>query len=252
MQWRNQVKKFTVTVLAGMLLAAGVNAAGHLDVGKPGGADVVLEREGYAVGYSKRHHQAKWVQYRLKKNQVLSTQKVDRSNDFRPDPELPSSASDMKDYTKSGYDKGHLAPAEDMRYSAKGESESFYMSNMSPQIQGFNRGVWKRLEKQVRRFAHDEGSIVVVTGPIFPSFGGRKLGEMSVASKFYKVVYSEGPKPKMIGFIVPHESTASDVTKFVCTVGKVEEETGLKFFSKLPRDVQKELKTKSSPTDWGL
>ena len=240
-------------ILAVMLLLLGtVNAAGHLDVGKPGGVDVVLERTGYVVGYSKRHHQAKWVQYRLKKEHVLSMSKVDRTNDFRPDPELPSASSDMKDYSKSGYDKGHLAPAEDMRYSAKTESESFFMSNMSPQIQGFNRGIWSRLERQIRRFAHEEGSIVVVTGPIFPSFGGRKLGEMSVASKFYKVVFSEGAKPKIIAFIVPHESSSAAIKNFVCTVGQVETETGLRFFDKLPTDVQKDLKTKSSPSDWGL
>lgn len=241
------------TMLAAMLsLFGSANAAGHLDIGKPGSADVVLERTGYAVGYSKQHHQAKWVQYRLKKEHVLSTGKVDRTNDFRPDPELPSTSSDMKDYSKSGYDKGHLAPAEDMRYSAKAESESFFMSNMSPQIQGFNRGIWSRLERQIRRFAHEEGSIVVVTGPIFPSFGGRKLGDMSVAGKFYKVVYSEGPKPKMIAFIVPHEASSADIKNFVCTVGQVEKETGLRFFTKLPTDIQKDLKTKSSPSDWGL
>ena len=246
------VKRILITAMIAVLTAGHSYSANHLDVGNPGRADVVIEREGYALGYSKKHHQAKWVQYRLTGKQVLSAEKVARTNDFRPDPQLPATISDMRDYSKSGYDKGHLAPAEDMRYSAKTESESFYMSNMSPQSQSFNRGIWKRLERQVRRFAYEEGSVVVVTGPIFPASGGRKLGEMSVASKFYKVVYSEGTRPKMIGFIVPHDAMGDDIKRFVCTVGKVEEETGLKFFTKLPRDVQRDLKTRSSPSEWGL
>ena len=245
------VLKKIAMVSAVCVIGLAVFAGGHLDLGNPGRADIVVEREGYALGYSKKHHQAKWVQYRLGKEQVLS-KAVLRTDDFRPDPEIPSTALDMKDYSKSGYDKGHLAPAEDMRYSDKAESESFLMSNMSPQIRGFNRGIWKRLERQIRKFAHSEGSIVVVTGPVFSFFGGRKLGEMSVAQKFYKVVYSEGPKPKMIAFLVPHQSTLADIKVFVCTVARVEAETGLKFFDKLPKDVQRDLKTRSSPSEWGL
>ena len=234
-----------------LLLITGTAYAGHLDVGTPGKADIVLEREGYAVGYSKKHHQPLWVQYRLKKEHVLSKDKVERA-EIRADPDIPSTASDMKDYSKSDYDRGHLAPAEDMRYSPKTEAESALMSNICPQISGFNRGVWKRLERQIRRFAYEQGSVVVVTGPIFPLIGGRKLGEMTVAKKFYKVVYCDGPKPKMIGFVIPHESTEADIRNFVCTVDLVELETGIRFFDKIPWELQRELKTHSSPSDWEL
>ena len=251
------MKKLIAFVLSGLLLAACANGAEnkHLALGMPvGGTHVESKvREGYVVGYSMRHYQPLWVQYRLTREDVLSTSKVARSNDFRPDPDFPCTYSLMRDYSKSGYDKGHLAPAEDMRYSAKAESESFLMSNMCPQISGFNRGVWRKLERQIRRFAHDEGAVVVVTGPVLNEFGGRKLGDkMTVADMFYKVVYSEKKPGKMIAFLVPHSSASECLRAYVCTVSAVEEKTGLKFFTNLPKGVQSQLKTKSSPGDWGL
>ena len=91
-----------------------------------------------------------------------------RGDDFRPDPAVPTGSATPQDYTRSGYDRGHLAPAADMSFSVKTMSESFYMSNMSPQAPQFNRGIWSKLEKQVRHFATKEKRIVVVTGPILP------------------------------------------------------------------------------------
>ena len=251
------MKKLIVFVLTELLFTVSANAAEnkHLALGMPvGGSHVESKvREGYVVGYSMRHYQPLWVQYRLTRKDVLSTSKVARSNDFRPDPDFPCTYSLMRDYSKSGYDKGHLVPAEDMRYSAKAESESFLMSNMCPQISGFNRGVWRKLERQIRRFANDEGAVVVVTGPVLKEFGGRKLGDkMTVADMFYKVVYSEKKPEKMIAFLVPHSSSSENLREYVCTVSAVEEKTGLKFFTSLPRGVQSQLKTKSSPGDWGL
>lgn len=225
-------------------------AVDHLDWGAPGKSDKEVRRTGYALGYSEKYEQALWVQYRLTREQVTNKNTV-RSNDFKDDPDIPTGSANAKDYSKSGYDKGHLAPAEDMRYSDVAMRESFYMSNMSPQSSGFNRGVWKRLEKTVRRFAFAEGSIVVVTGPIFDKHGGRTIGDgVAVPTAFYKVIYDETPPCKMIAFLLPHESSQKDIKDFVCTVSKVEERTGLKFFPKLSSVVNADLKTRSSPSEW--
>ena len=235
-------------------LPAVPHAGGHLDLGNPGCADIVVEHEGYAVGYSREHCQAKWTQYRLTKQNMKDCMGKPRyEGPFQPDPYVPYKQAWNRDYTKSGYQKGHLVPDLDLRYSATAEKETFYYSNVSPQIDKFNTGVWKRLENKVRSLSIREGSIVVVTGPIFPISGGTKLGDMiTVPKKFFKVIYSEGAQPKMIGFIIPHQSTQADIKVFVCTVARVEAETGLKFFDKLPKGVQKELKTRSSPSEWGL
>ena len=71
-----------------------------------------------------------------------------------------------EDYTRSGYDRGHLAPAGDMKWSAKAMRESFYLSNICPQKPKLNRGIWKDLEEQCRLWALDNGSLLIVTGPV--------------------------------------------------------------------------------------
>ena len=140
----------------------------NLSYGVPSAADSIIEREGYALGYIEKHEQPAWVQYIMTAEEV-SRRAAKRGDDFRPDPEVPTGSATPQDYTRSGYDRGHLAPAADMSFSVKTMSESFFMSNMSPQAPQFNRGIWSKLEKQVRHFATREKRIVVVTGPILPA-----------------------------------------------------------------------------------
>ena len=156
------------------------------------------------------------------------------------------------DYRKSGYDRGHLAPAADMGFSARTMADSFYMSNMSPQKPQFNRGVWKDLEEQVRRFALDEGEIYVVTGPILPAVKTITIGSsrVTVPTHFYKVVYDLTPPQKMIAFILPNAGSRADLRTFAVTVDQVEERTGLDFFSVLPEEKQRRLESTISVKDW--
>jgi len=139
----------------------------NLALGVPGPADTIVEREGYALGYIEKHEQPAWVIYRMTKAEAI-TKAAKRGNDFREDPAIPTGSATLADYRRSGYDRGHLAPAADMAFSERTMSESFYMSNMSPQKPAFNRGIWKDLEEQVRQFAISEHDIYVVTGPILP------------------------------------------------------------------------------------
>ena len=124
-------------------------------------------------------------------SEEVSRRAAKRGDDFRPDPAVPTGSATPQDYTRSGYDRGHLAPAADMSFSAKAMSESFYMSNMSPQAPQFNRGIWSKLEKQVRHFATKEKRIVVVTGPILPAEKNITIGanKVTVPQYYYKVIY---------------------------------------------------------------
>ncbi len=124
----------------------------HLKLGVPGKADTIIDRPGYALGYIEYHEQPAWVVYHFTKEEAV-TKAVKRSDDFREDPEIPTGSATLADYRRSGYDRGHLAPAADMAFSVRTMSDSFYMSNMSPQKPAFNRGIWKNLEAQVRYFA---------------------------------------------------------------------------------------------------
>lgn len=226
----------------------------NLDLGVPGPCTQIVNREGFALGYSEKYEQPLWVTYRLTKEEVLS-RKASRLNDFFEDAEIKTGSATIADYIGSGYDRGHLAPAGDMHWSDRTMLQSFAMSNMSPQHPSFNRGVWSRLERAVRRFAYSEGSVFVVTGPVFvDDEDAITIGanQVRVPEFFYKVIYDETPPHKMIGFIVPNKSSQKHVKSYALAVAEVEEATGLKFFTKLPEEEQKTLKAKCDINAWSF
>ena len=223
----------------------------NLTLGVPGPADTIIDRPGYALGYIEVHEQPAWVQYVLTVDEV-SHATVNRSDDFRADPYVPTGSATPQDYTRSGYDRGHLAPAADMAYSALTMSESFYMSNMSPQDPQFNRGIWSKLEKLVRYFAVKEKRIVVVTGPILPAEKTITIGanNVTVPQYYYKAIYDTTPPEKMIAFVLPNRGSNADLRTFVVTVDYVEELTGLDFFSFLPQPKQEQLERTITVENW--
>ena len=223
----------------------------NLSYGVPGAADTIVEREGYALGYIEKHEQPAWVQYIMTAEEV-SKRAAKRGDDFRPDPEVPTGSATPQDYTRSGYDRGHLAPAADMSFSVRTMSESFYMSNMSPQAPQFNRGIWSKLEKQVRHFATKEKRIVVVTGPILPAEKTITIGasRVTVPEYYYKVIYDTTPPEKMIGFVLPNKGSKADLRTFAVTVDRVEGLTGLDFFSTVPRSKQEQLERTITVESW--
>lgn len=223
----------------------------NLSYGVPGAADSIIEREGYALGNIEKHEQPAWVQY-IMTGEAVSRRAAKRGDDFRPDPVVPTGSATPQDYTRSGYDRGHLAPAADMSFSGKTMSESFYMSNMSPQTPQFNRGIWSKLEKQVRHFATKEKRIVVVTGPILPAEKTITIGanKVTVPQYYYKVIYDTTPPEKMIGFVLPNKGSSAGLRTFVVTVDRVEELTGLDFFSAVPKEKQEQMERTITVENW--
>ena len=223
----------------------------NLTYGIPGTADTIIEREGYALGYIEKHEQPAWVVYKLTHTEIL-TKAVKRTNRFIEDPEIPTGSATAADYRRSGYDRGHLAPAADMAFSLQTMKDSFYYSNMSPQRPQFNRGIWKDLEEQVRQFAVKEGEIYVVTGPVLSDEKNITIGpnKVTVPSHFYKVVFDLTPPQKMIGFILPNEGSKADLRTFAVTIDKVEELTGLDFFSMVTQPKQEQLERTITVENW--
>lgn len=194
----------------------------------------VIRHKAYAFQYAESHEQAYWIAYELTK---AETEKAyDRTDDFIPDPSVASGSATQADYAGSGYDRGHLAPAADMGWSKQSMEESFYFSNMSPQVPSFNRGIWKRLEEQVRSWAIVYDSIYVVTGPVLkaglPTIGPNKV---SVPEYYYKVILDNtGKDKKAIGFLLANVAGKGTLESYAVTVDRVEQETGIDFFNKLP------------------
>jgi endonuclease G len=200
--------------------------------------------------YSEEHEQAKWIAYELTKEETNSL--FERTDKFLVDPFVTTGTAENSDYVNSGYDKGHLAPAADMGWSAITMKESFYLSNMSPQLPGFNRGVWKRLEEMMRSWAIDNSAIYIVTGPVLtsglPTIGGNRV---SIPNYYYKVIldYTQ-PEIKAMGFILPNASSSSALTSFAVSIDEVEKVTGIDFFPALPDDQETTLEKEHCTTCW--
>jgi len=211
--------------------------------------DQVIKHTGFTVGFEKDYKQARYVGYVLTAEETRSG--AERTDNFRPDPKLSYPQATKKDYEGSGYDRGHLAPAADMGWSDVAMSESFYFSNMSPQVPGFNRGIWKKLEEQVRGWAVQNGAVIVVTGPIFNSFRGFIGNNLPAPAEYYKVIldYTE-PEIKAIGFILPNEKSSASLSTFACTVDYVESITGLDFFTQLPDSIENQIESRINLTLW--
>ena len=214
-------------------------------------SDQVVHHTAYALEYWEEFEQARWVAYTLTREMTAGP--AGRTDDFRPDPLVKTGSAALEDYRGSGYDRGHLVPAADMKHSRVYMSETFFLSNMSPQRPEFNRGAWKRLEELVRTWARENGELHVVAGPVlaggdFPVIGPNRV---AVPELYFKVVldYRE-PDFKAIGFILPNAGTRAGLWEFAVPVDRVEELTGIDFYPGLPDGVEEQLESAVEKGRW--
>lgn len=215
----------------------------------PKSSGEIVNHTYYSLSYSEDNEQAFWVFYHLSPEQIGGA--VDRTDDFREDPGVSTGSAELTDYKGSGYDRGHLCPAADMKLNYTSMSESFFLSNMSPQTPSFNRGIWSKLESQVREWALQSEGFYVVTGPVFDSnLGTIGTNQVSVPSKYYKVLYDE--EKGMIGFVLSNEGSKLSLSTFVVTVDSVESLTGIDFFSGLSDNIEVKLESEVNNTNWSF
>ena len=214
----------------------------------------VIKHEGYTVSYNSEYRIANWVAYELTATEAKS-KKTERSNKFVSDPQVKGATAMNEDYTRSGYDRGHLAPAGDMKWSAKAMRESFYLSNICPQKPKLNRGIWKDLEEQCRLWALDNGSLLIVTGPVITG-DMKRLGKNKVAipKSFYKVLcYYTEKGYKGIGFLFENRDYKDNSLKsMVIPIDSVEKVTGIDFFPSIPDEQEKEMEATVDWSSWSF
>ena len=200
--------------------------------------DQIVKHQLYTLSYNEKHEQANWVAYRLYKNSINDL--VKRKNNFRSDPKIISGSASVRDYNRSGYDRGHLAPAKTMSFSKETMSESFYMSNMSPQKPSFNRGVWKKLEEQVRSWVAISDSLYIVTGPVLKdSLGFIGDNRVTVPKAYYKaIIRFKNNELFGIGFLLKNQKSSKELNTFSVSIDSIEKVTGIDFFHKLNIEVQ--------------
>lgn len=215
--------------------------------------DQIVEHLGYTLAYDEETEQAEWVIYRLTDKQLYQG-KARRTDNFREDPLVSSGSASLKDYTRSGYDRGHLAPAADFKWSDSAMSGTFFFSNMSPQLPGFNRGIWKELEEKTRDQAKQDHEIYVVTGPVFKN-ASSTIGpnKVVVPTHYFKVILDiYPPEYKAIGFILEHEKTQKPLRHFAVSVDSVESFTGIDLFPSLPDSVETPLEADFNMLKWTM
>lgn len=210
----------------------------------------IINHFAYSLCYNEESEQAEWVAYLLTRNETRSIYK--RSDRFIEDPMVKTRSADHSDYSKSGFDRGHLAPAGDMGWSSQSMEESFYYSNMSPQDPSFNRGIWKKMEEMVRAWALEYDSLYIVTGPVLNS-GLQSIGQNGVAVPkfYYKIILdNSGKDKKALAFLVPNKGSKESISSFVVNIDKVEEITGIDFFPLLPDNIEKSLEANVNENQW--
>ena len=225
-------------------------------------SDAIIRHSGYVLRYRDQYEQADWVAYPLLAFEITGEADRDRER-FQPDPLVETGSALPTDYTRSGYDRGHLAPAGDFKFSQRLTGESFYMSNVSPQAPQFNRGIWKELEEQVRAWARRDRGLYVVTGPVLkPGLATiGKRNEVAVPEQYYKVILycnnsatarsaTARPTIRMVGFLLNNEPSNEPLRSFVVPVDQIERLTGIDFFPFIPDDLEQKLESRTEVDAW--
>lgn len=211
----------------------------HIACPLPIKEEQVVQRTAYTFAYNEAHEQANWVAYILTKEHLGSG--VERSNRFMEDPLVSTQTATNADYAKSGYDRGHLAPAADMSWSLQVMQESFYYSNMSPQLPGFNRGIWKKLEEKVRDWALLYDTLFVVTGPILeaglPTIGPNQV---SIPKAYYKALIAPRQQ-KGIAFVLPNAKSDSELSVFSMSIDALETKINRDLFYQLTDQLEQRI-----------
>lgn len=209
--------------------------------------------------HNKQNKVADWASYYMKAEFLSSISS--RTEDFRPDEDIPiGQRSELFDYKGSGFDRGHLVPAGDMARSTKIMSESFLLSNMAPQIPGFNRGIWRILEEKVRELVKDKTELFIITGPIFwESEENQTIGRNNVRipSHFYKILIAGeeelSSNLEAAAFIIPNASLPSDqLNSFIVTIDKIEEISKFDFLPELEDGIENTIEAENKLATWFL
>lgn len=214
----------------------------------------LIEHLAYTVSYNPAWFIPNWVAYELTATELAGDE--ERKNRFLPDPMVADNPVVTKDYSNSGYDRGHMAPAADMKWSEQAMRESFYMTNICPQNHNNNAGDWKDLEELVRDLAATYGNIYICCGPIVTDVG-RTIGQerkIVVPESFYKVLLrckNDGSWTS-IGFVMPNAAGNRPLMTYMLPVDEVEQLTGIDFFCALPDSIEQIVEADYVVADWTI
>lgn len=212
----------------------------------------ILRKTGFTISYNKTAKVPNWVAWHLVKNHTYGSNQRDELL-FEEDLNVSAPRATDNDYYNSRYDRGHMCPAGDNKWSKEAIQESFLFTNICPQNHGLNKDSWNDLEKKCRSWAREYGAIDIVCGPIF--YGGsqqKTIGrnKVYVPDAFFKVVLCRKGSPKAIGFIYKNRGGYQSMSDCACTVDEIEDLTGIDFFPALDDAVEDRIEAKARLADW--
>lgn len=216
-------------------------------------AEYITHHTGFTVSFNPEHQIPNWVGYELTGEETRG--KVKRSNFFIPDPTLECCKAQTFDYSRSGYDRGHMAPAGDMRWDKRAMDECFFLSNICPQHPDLNQKRWNDLEIKIREWAVADSAIIIICGPLIGNKPRKTIGKnkISVPDGFFKVVLSPyRKKPQAIGFLFENKKATDPLHTYVVSVDSIESLTGRDFFSGLPDSIENIIEAQTDLTYWGI
>ncbi|WP_408098859.1 DNA/RNA non-specific endonuclease [Peredibacter sp. HCB2-198] len=211
----------------------------------------IIKRKYYTLSYNEDHEVANWVSYELEKNNLQNCAK--RSNNFRVDPNVSTGSATLKDYANSGYDRGHLVPAGDMKITSEAMKDTFFMSNMTPQPGNFNRGKWSQLETLMRAWASKYQKIWIVTGPVLekglPTIG--RDNQVAVPDKYFKVILRQnGGSYTGIAFLMETTVPYNDLKAYTMSINEAEEIAQIDFFQFLDNRIEEQVEGNFDVKSW--
>ena len=222
-----------------------------MEVSVPEGTpEQIVHYPGMDVSFNKKMHVPNWVAWELTAEEASGEEP--RSNKFYNDPQVEG-CPETYDYSYSGYDRGHMAPAGDMKWSSEAMQASFSLANICPQAKSLNTGAWKRLEEKCRQWAKADGEIIIVCGPVLNDPIREFIGDARVAvpKRFYKVILSPNARPmRGIGFIMPNGKPEGGMQACAVSIDEVERVTGLDFFAALPDSIENAVESQCDFPMW--
>lgn len=207
---------------------------------------------GYTVDFNPEWHIPNWVAYELTEEELQGD--IPRAQNFQPDPQLSDCTPSTFDYSRSGYDRGHMAPAVNMKWDEQAMNESFYTSNICPQNHNLNSGVWQQLEERVNLWACSYGNIYIVCGPIMAKeYETIGRGKVAVPEAFFKVVLCRiNGEWQAIGFYFRNEAGTRPLRSYARSIDEIERMTGIDFFHLLDDSIEDRIEAKYQLEAWGL
>jgi endonuclease G, mitochondrial len=213
----------------------------------------IINRNWYTLNYNEDHEVANWVSYTLEKSQLKNC--VQRASSFKSDPLVSTGSAELIDYKNSGYDRGHLLPAGDMKFEAGAMRDAFYLSNITPQPSKFNQGRWSQLETLIRAWAKQYGKLWIVTGPVLKK-NLEWIGvnnEVSVPEEYFKVILRKERTGYIgIAFLMSTDVPYSELSAYVLDIDKIEDITGHDFFAFLTSSEARQVEGKVDAMLWNF